>query len=412
MSVLLSPSMPMNFFIALAAAALVAIAGVFSEWLARQRRLRGYGEIAADIRSMATALHGEVDRDGNDLLLRVNVQDWPVLVRFSNSANEPGLNIRTPVAGKLAFYCVPRSTTHSPHPESLPTGDSQFDSRFRVTASEPFLGKLLLGIDPVVGLLQRICCSSTTSLSMEDRYLEVSESLIPEDNLALHVSDHIADLARLAHITRNVVGVDASHIKPFRRAPNWFRVVYSSIAVGLVGVGLWLGRPAGPVKVVETPSTAPKHTIPSADAARIPNLKNWRLLEAGDFSAIATAYLQQQGRRPEGQIEASFSGASADSAYLLINTASNPQPVRLILIINQQVRFDANMPRIDVAARIPKSRLSGIEWRGHTPVGEPDGDGLLIVRDYGDPSSAIVLYWSGVQVLSGNPKDFHLIALQ
>src|SRR5438552_10681624 len=151
-------AMPVGFFIALLLADLVVIAGLLGEWLARRHRLRGYPDIAPVVAGMAAALRGEVDRDGNDLLLRVNVQHWPVLVRFSNSDGQPGLNIRTPVEGRLALYCVPRSQSDAPHPEALSTGDAPFDARFRITASEPFLGRLLLSTDSVPNLLQRLCC--------------------------------------------------------------------------------------------------------------------------------------------------------------------------------------------------------------------------------------------------------------
>ncbi|MGZ4824736.1 MAG: hypothetical protein ACXVZT_08955 [Terriglobales bacterium] len=406
--------MPLVFFIAIMAAALVVIAGVFCEWLARRYRLRGYSDVAAHVCGMAAALRGEVGRDGDDLLLRVNIEHWPVLVRFSNSDGQPRLNIRVPVAGKLAFYCAPRGKFDTAREESLPTGDVQFDSRFRVSASERFLGRTLLDTDPVPVLLKRICCSPRTFLSMEDKYLEVSELTTPAGDLGQHVGEHMADLARLARITRSVVGVGASHIKPFRPAPNWLRLAYCSMAVGAIIVGFWLGRPTAPVQATDGSPIAPKHIIPPAESALIPNLSNWRLLETSDSSLSAIAYLQQQGLQPEGHIAASFSGSGADSAYVLVNTGAGAgaQPMRVVLIVKQQVRFDANMPHLDVAARIPKSRLAGIEWKGRAPMGEPDGDGLLLVRNYADPASGMILYWSGVQLVTASPKDFHLVVLQ
>jgi hypothetical protein len=406
------PSMPLGFFIALIAALLVMLAGLLGEKLAIRHRARGYPEIAAVVRGLATALNGEVDRDGNDLLLRVNVQQWPVLVRFSNADGQPGLNVRTPVEAKLAFYCVPRGKYDAPHPEALPTRDPHFDSRFRITSSEPFMGNLLLKSESVVSTLQRLCCSSKTFLSMEDKYLELSELTIPQGDVALHVGEHISDMAKLAHITRSVAGTSALHIKPYRKSPNWFRMVYGSLAIVLIGVALWLGRPAGPVQAAPAPVAETKAAIPPADAALIPNLSSWRLLEPADCNVSALAYLQQQGLHPEGRITADFSGQGGDSAYVFINNESGGQPVRVVMLVKQQVRFDAGMARLDVAARIPKSSIAGIEWKNRAPLGGPDGDGLLLVRDYSDPGSATVLYWSGVRLMLASPKDFHMVALQ
>lgn len=405
-------ALPLGFFVALGAAVLVVVLGLVAEALVRHRRVRGYPEIAGAILALAKALRGEVDRDGNDILLRVNVQQWPVLVRVSSSDGEPGLNVRTPVEAKLGLYCVARSKTDGPHPEALFTGNVQFDNRFRVTMSDPFLGSMLLQTEPVLTLLQRLCCSPKTFLSMEDKYLEISELTIPDRDLAAHVSEHISDLARLAHITRTVAGTSASHIKPYHKRRNWLRTVYAAAAVVLVGVGLWIGRPAGPVKAAEVHSSIVRPQIPAADAALIPNLDNFRLLESGDCSVDALAYLEQQGLRPDGHIAASFSGTDTGSAYVLINKQSEGPTVRVVLIVGQQVRYDASMAHLDVAARIPKSQLTGIEWKGRPPLGEPNGDGLLLVRDYANPGSGTVLYFSGVRLISANPKDFHAIALQ
>src|SRR5205085_1923187 len=61
----------------------------------------GYGEISAEVKRVSRALAGEVFRDGADLVVSGKSAGEPVVVRFSNQENTPGLNIR--VAAPATF---------------------------------------------------------------------------------------------------------------------------------------------------------------------------------------------------------------------------------------------------------------------------------------------------------------------
>jgi hypothetical protein len=85
---------------------------------------------------------------------------------------------------------------------------------------------------------------------------------------------------------------------------------------------------------------------------------------------------------------------------------------RLVLFIDDQKRYDAELPQIAVAGRISKDRLSSMDWRGRGPSGSADGDGIIVIQRYNDPSSAIVFFLSGPKLLTGVPKDFRAISLE
>jgi hypothetical protein len=149
------------------------------------------------------------------------------------------------------------------------------------------------------------------------------------------------------------------------------------------------------------------------EARQIPEVQLWRLARPADFDADAVSWLRQQGQEAKGSIRGAFAGNDReDSAYVLKHIPDSPgDPSRLVVFLKGQVRFDANMPTA-IAARISKDRISAIEWRGRGPVGQPDGDGILVIQRYQDPSSAIVLFASGVQLLTGQPRDFHSVSLR
>ena len=116
-----------------------------------------------------------------------------------------------------------------------------------------------------------------------------------------------------------------------------------------------------------------------------------------------------------GHIAALFSrnGSERDSAYLLV--PSDPQRTgthRLVILVNGESRFDTFLPQVAFALRVPRESIASIEWLGGAKAMQADGDGVLVVRRYGDPSSASVFFPSGLRVFSMNPKDYRAISLR
>jgi hypothetical protein len=151
------------------------------------------------------------------------------------------------------------------------------------------------------------------------------------------------------------------------------------------------------------------------DAQHIRNLQGWRLAQPGDFDPDALLWLQQQGLVASGEVQASFTSnpQQRDSAYLLMPT--DPQRSgthRLVLLFNRESRYDSFLPQVAFFARVPRERMASIEWMGDSKTVPPDGDGILVVRRYDDPTSGVVFFPNGVRIFRMTPKDYRTISLR
>ncbi len=236
--------------------------------------------------------------------------------------------------------------------------------------------------------------------------------MIPPQNLAHRVMECIRAMRAVAAVSRQMPGPEPALMVPFRRRWNWFRTVYVGVPVLLLCSLLLLPRLHHPA-VKPQPSPLPSGMAEEV-ARQIPEVLHWRLAKPGDFDSDAVAWLQQQGQPAEGSVRGVFAAdAPEESAYVLKPiSAPNGKEARLVILINGRVRFDATLPEVAIAARMPKDRISSIDWRGRAPIGAPDGDGILVIQRYQDPSSALVFFSSGVRLLTGHPRDFHTVSLQ
>jgi hypothetical protein len=125
---------------------------------------------------------------------------------------------------------------------------------------------------------------------------------------------------------------------------------------------------------------------------------------------VATNWLRSNGEQPKGRLEGDFSGNGSphDVAYLLV--AENGRR-RVVIIADNEVRYDSEFPYVGLLARIPKSDLNTIHWEGRPPK-DVVGDGVLLVKKPEDPKSAVVVFLNGNIVISGAPADYQNISLQ
>jgi hypothetical protein len=149
----------------------------------------------------------------------------------------------------------------------------------------------------------------------------------------------------------------------------------------------------------------------AADAALLGSLRGWHLATADDLDPDAAAWARNAGQKATGHFNADFDGrqtAIKDSVYLLVNL--NGQR-RVVVIVNDQVRYDVKYPSVGLLSVIPKNNLNRIQWKTANP--EPqDGDALLILRNPPDHSSGLILYFSDGQLESAVPSDYQAINLQ
>ncbi len=399
--------MELNLAIAIALAALVA--GITLEWLAGILRMRGYSKVRADVVAIANLLHGKVKRTNGDLLIRGRKGALPVTVTLSNSQSRPAVHIQVPAPGNLSLFCLPKGSQSGV--PALEVADPYLAERFSLSSNNPQLARIIFLTPGVVAQLRILCRGSGTLLSLKEGQLEFSDLFIAEQNVAERVQNSLDAMLKMTAAAAQVPGAQPLTARP-ARSWNWFRAAYVTAPVLLVGIALGINNRQSHADAAPGSSAPPG--IAEDDAGKIPDLRLWHLVQPGDFDPEASAWLRAKQYEPTGAIHGSFAASSPhDTAYLLSGLPnSGAQGSRLVVLINGKVRYDLTLPELALAARIPKENISSIEWSGRPPLAKPDGDGILVVRRYQDPSTAVVLYASGVQMVTGRPKYFQSIELR
>ena len=392
----------------------IPLLGYIVEVLLGKFSLRGYGAITRDVRLLAAAIHGKTDRDGEDLVLRGNAYSWPVSVRFSQSDLKPGLNITMSVPSDITLFCIPRDQEHEVGRVPLHSANPRFEARFRISTNHPSEARIIFSSDAELVDVEKLCSSVSTLLALENRTLELSELVLPEDNVYRHVLSQIEGIAKIADAAAQMSGPDATKAgSGFARQWNWFRTAYVGLPILLILSILVL---AGAHRAPSAPAMpAPDPVGISRDeVAQISDIQQWRLAQPQDFQPFALSWLQQKGARFAGRIPVSFTNsATGGVAYILKrNDGADRRSTRLVMLVDGQLRLDLAMPEVGIVARIPVDAIESIQWAGRAPVGQPDSDGIVVVRSLEGPETATVFFFSGLHLLSGKPKDYQSLSVR
>ncbi len=397
--------------IALFIVAALAAVGVVITFIRSRMIYSGYHEIVNEVRRLGEALHAEIFRDGSDVVISGTYERLPAVVRFSNEENTPGLNIRMQAPATFALSVVPANTPVTEGPRTVvKTNDEMFDSRFTTRTDQPTQASMFIS-KPITTLLHRLACSNNTYLSMGAGAIELSELVIPEPNTGQHVLEHLKAMARMSAALRLMPGSDRVKLVTFARE----RHVAARIAMVVGAVVALLSVFAATKVPNHPPLSGVNQSLASGilplDAAHIPNTQGWRTVTSDDLDPVAVGWLRGNGLQPQGRIEGDFSGKATgrDVAYLL---AGADDSRRIVVLADNENRYDTKFPYLGVAARIPKGIVNSIRWVGDKPPEGVDGDGILLLRRKDDPSSAIVLFLSGNGIVSASPINYQDINLQ
>lgn len=394
----------------------VPVFGVLIEFARLQLLLGGFGSLRKELNAIVNGVTGQFERDADDLILRGRYGQWPVLIRFSQSAPESGMSINVPVPSNLTLFCYPNAHVGEEGHVPLQISDARLMSRFRLTTnSSPLEVNAILASPAVQAELSKIM-DPQNHLALKNRNLEVAEAVIVPEHLAARTLNCVRGMTRIA---AEATGVQAgSGVVPAspKRRTNWFRIGYvaaSAMILATIGVADVVAHRPAPVKA-QTPAAVAIPEIPGNLAKQIPELQGWHIATSADFDSSAVAWLAQQGEQPSGQIEINLNDESQAVVYVLKRPqgAQGRNVNRVVLFMGDQKRFDAELPEIDVVGRISKDRISAIEWRDRITNVAPSGDGLILVQRYRDPGSALVFFATGSRLLTAVPKDFRPINLQ
>jgi hypothetical protein len=375
----------------------------------------GYGDVAADAQRVQRAIKGETFRDGSDLVVSGAQDKLPVVVRFSYDENTPGLNIRMSAPANFTLTISPKGSQAPGEGKLLVrTSDDMFDARFVTKTDHMAQAKMFVGGKQALALLQKLCCSSKTFVSIGKGYIELSELVIPTPYTSAHIVDHLQNMAKLGLQLQAMPGAETVKIAAYKREGSSM-VGKAAVVVALLGgLAYFVAEARKPdnslteLKAQAGSSLLPAGVLP-VDAPKLGSLDGWKLMTAEDFDPDAAAWARGQGAQVQGRIEMDFSGKNTarDVVYMLKDDNGNS---RVAVISDDQLVSDVRYPNLAVAARFSKYNWNTTQWVA-APVG-PAGDGLMLVTRKDDPKSALVLFWNGKRVDNAVPQNYQRVNLQ
>ena len=397
--------------VALLIVAALSIVGVVIVFISSRMTYSGYSHLVNDVRRVALAMHGEIFRDGSDVVISGTYERLPAVVRFSNDEDTPGLNILIQAPATFQMSVVPAGAQASEGGRNLvKTADKLFDSRFITRTDQPTQANMFIN-QQVTGMLQSLACSRNTYLSVGNGTIELSELVIPDPNPGEHTIEHLKSMAELSQALRRMPGSDRVKLVAIKRKRHVAARVAMIVGALVALVSIFAATRVPSRESVSGVNQTLASGILPLDAARIPNARDWRAATADDFDPAALSWLRGNRKQPAGRIEGNFSGKGTgrDVAYLLVDAAGDR---RVVLLAGNENRYDTKFPYIGLAVRVPKESVNSIKWAGSKAPEGVDGDGLLLLRKQDDPSSAIVLFLSGRGIVSASPANYQDINLE
>jgi hypothetical protein len=274
--------------------------------------------------------------------------------------------------------------------------------------------KMFVGGKQALALLQKLCCSSKTFLSIGKGYIELSELVIPTPSTSSHIVDHLQNMAKLGLQLHAMPGAETVKIVAYQREGSSMLAKAAIVVALLGGLAYFVAEARKPddsltqLKAQAGSSLLPAGVLP-IDAPKLGSLDGWRLMTTEDFDPDAAAWVRGQGAKVQGRIEGDFSGKSApgDVAYVLTDGNGT---TRVAVIADGQLVSDVRYPMLAVAARFSKYNWNTTQWA--TAPLNPTGDGIMLVTHKDDPKSAMVLFWNGKRLDNAVPQNYQRVNLQ
>lgn len=193
---------------------------------------------------------------------------------------------------------------------------------------------------------------------------------------------------------------------------GWSRARKVALLVGgLVGVWL-LVSPQNPVTAGMRP-LAWQNGVAAEDARLIPDAGRWAVIDPATLDSSFRYWLSGFGAQPNSRIklDSRGSGEPTGVAYLLA-TAKAGDRKRVVWVADHQVVYDI-VEKVQGIARVPASSLARMAWRaGSRPPETPEGDGLMIIRNYMEPNGIAVFFVQNGHIYSGVPEDLSNVELR
>ncbi len=390
--------------------ALVVAIGCLIVLIRESTVFRGYRPYKRAAKSIARAIGGTWFRDGAMLVVNGFYRGIPVVVRFSTAENTPGVNLWMKVPARLNLFVFHKSAKHTEGHLLVPTGDSWFDDRFVVRTDQRETALALFADQSVVRDLKKVCCSPETLVTLENGGLEVSEPTIPQPNTSAHLLAHLESLSQIAVS----IGTVSRKQKATIYLPDRYVAARVALALlvlaGLIEIVVAVRRfNAQPESAASTGAAGSAAVLSTQDELHLPAAAGWRLAEPADLDPQVLAWFQEHGYTVSTRYDGGFARMTEEptTAYLLARKEKSPEQLsRVVLFSQHRPVLDVSFPHVLVLIRVPQNQLRQFEWQSSTvPFGNPDGDGLMVVRQTDSDKVAMVYTLSGGKVEVHEPKS-------
>jgi hypothetical protein len=396
-----------QYTLAIVILVLTGITGAVIALVRSSRLFSGYKDIENEARALSRLLKGEIFRDGNDLVVSGNFNRLPTIVRFSVDVNTPAVNLRMQAPATFNMSVVPKGTRATEGRVLVRTTDEMFDARYVTRSDHPTQARMFVSGKATLQALQKLCCSTQTFFTVTRGAMELSELVLPETYLSKHLGDHVAQMGSLAGVLRAMPGSEDVKIEAIKRDSS-HPVVKIALAAGvmLAIAAVFAERP-------QTVVSAKDYTpigIAAVDAPAIPGVDQYRLASVDDMDPGIASWVRDAQGDASGHLDLNLTGDaySSDATYFLVGPGGQK---RLVLLVNHTDRLDLKYSSLAGIARVPKEFVSEIDW-AKPPAKPGDGDGVLVIPDPNDPSTASIIFASGNTTVAGTPSDYHNIRLR
>jgi hypothetical protein len=358
------------------------------------RTFSGYREIASDVRLLSRTLsRSRIRRVTDDLVVTGTLSTLPVTICFSHQGDKPGVRLQVGAATNLQLSVYPQAAGAGPGRTVLITGVASIDNRFGLRTDNRTVTTMFLNMDGCLPAIAELCCSRQVRLEIQRGEIEFAEMLIPKDP-ARHVGAHIQSMVRLAGIATQMPGSDlvkiAQHPRPKGR-----------LIAGLAFACLVLHF--GVLSAVDR--SGYQNGVAQAEAGPVIGeaYRGWHLAGEDGFDDTFSAWLASLGiPRMAHVVMLNERGNNLD-AYLFVTTDGSK---RVVIVNGATAIYDFRFLHLAGFVRIPREAISGTDWNNGGTAAKPDSDGVLLVREFENVNSAILLFVENGQLQSGTPADF------
>lgn len=390
--------------------AILSLTGAVVIAISKARTFAGYKEIARDVRRIAAAFGSQAARLGEELVVSGNRNGVPTILRFSRSESAPASVVQCNAPVNFKLLLARKGKRFTGEGALMRLDNPRLDNFLCCHSVDPVQSKIFLGFPEVQAQLEELSWSTNTLLRFSEGKIELIESATPL-NLADHLLNQcetIANLAQLCVKMPNAGQVSVESIQ--QRKKSW--VLRAALTAG---VTICFAIIPFRNQKVEGASPAVQYVagVDADDSQVIPGVRSWRLGTNEDLDAAFAAWIDPSGSalRTKLSLDANGKRESTDHAYLLVSDKSKTSK-RVVWVANRRVVYDFVGPLIGIA-RVPRDQVQHMRWsEAGTPQEPPDGDGLLVVREYGNADGASIFFVHDGVLYSGIPADYRSLSLK